>query len=270
MPKQKLLIIIASCLFVLGVVGSLITYQTAGASDEDVKETKIVENQSISKFEIETDNARVDVLPTTDEEITVEFTAPGTNKNKYKFNVEEEGDLLSVEVKEKRLQFLSVDLDFSFKGPNVIIYLPEKQYDELGIDVINGRVHVEDIEIANVDIETVNGRVELEGLKTNTTTVSSENGGVNLTHVDGDIISEVVNGRTTMITNDLDRSINLESVNGKIDIQTSNEPTNASIEVDVVNGKVDIFGDSSRSAVVGDGKHKIKLKTVNGSITVSK
>lgn len=269
MPRQKLLIIIASCLFVLGVVGSLITYQTAGASSEDVTETKVVENQNIMKLDIETDNARVDVLPTTDENIKVEFVAPGTNISKYKFTVEEEGNSLSIEVKEKRLQFLSFDLDLSFKGPNVTLYLPEKQYEELDIDVINGRVNIEDVKVADVEVETVNGRIELTQLQTTTTSVSSENGGIQLTNVDGEITSEVVNGRTTVLTEDLDRSMNLESINGRIEVETAKGPTNATIEVDVVNGKVDIFGESSRSAVIGDGEHKIKLKTVNGNITVS-
>ncbi|MEN2465432.1 DUF4097 family beta strand repeat-containing protein [Ornithinibacillus sp. FSL M8-0202] len=269
MPRKKLWIIIASCLFVVGVIGSLLTYKTAGASSEDVIETEVIDNQGITTLNVKTDNARVEVLPTSEKEITVEFTSPATSKNKYKFTVEEDGDTLAVEVKEKRiLQFIS--FDFSFQGPSLVIYLPEKQYAELKVDVINGRVNVEGLEVEHANVQTINGRIELEDLTTITTYVSSENGRVELTYVDGEITSNAVNGRTTLITNDLDRSIDLETVNGKIEIQTMQEPTNAAFEVSVVNGKVDILGDNSKNSVFGEGAHKIKLKTVNGSITVRK
>jgi DUF4097 and DUF4098 domain-containing protein YvlB len=269
MPKQRLLIIIASCLMIVGIVGVLLTFSTSGSAEE-VEKTEVIQNPAITDVLVKSDNASIEVLPTTEDEITVEFTASESKHNKYKLDINEEGTSLSIELNQKTIKFLNFGLDFDFKGPKIKVYLPEKQYEELTVDVINGKVHAENIAVADVNVKTINGKVKLENVHTNNTVVSSENGGIVFDHVEGQVSSDVVNGSTTFITDNLDQSIDLESVNGKIKVQSTKEPTNATISVSVVNGKVDFFGNDSRSAVIGDGEHKINLTTVNGSITVSK
>ncbi|WP_010098393.1 DUF4097 family beta strand repeat-containing protein [Ornithinibacillus scapharcae] len=269
MPKQKLLILVASCLLIVGAIGSITTYRTSDVSAEDLTDTEIIENANLTQIEIETENAKIEVLPTDEKNIKLEFTAPASEYDKYKLKLEEAGDTLSIELKEKRIRFLYFDTSFDFTGPVLKLYLPQKQYEELNIDGVNGRIDVKQIEVAYADIETINGKIELEELTTVETEVSSENGGIELHHVDGNISSEVTNGSTLLVTDNLERSIDLESVNGKITIQSSKEPTNATIEVSVVNGKVNIFGDNARVKTYGDGKHHIKVETVNGGVTFS-
>lgn len=270
MPKQRLLILIASCLLIVGAIGSIITYRTSDVSAEDLTDTELIENDHVTKIEVETENAKIEVLPTDEENIKVEFTAPSSEHDKYKLKLEEVGDTLSIKLKEKRIQFLYFDISLDFTGPVLKLYLPQKQYEELSIDGINGRIDVEQIEVAYADIETINGKIKLKELVTAETEVSSENGGIELNHVEGNISSEVTNGSTHLVTDNLDRSIDLESVNGKITIQSSKEPTNATIEASVINGKVNIFGDNARVKSFGNGEHKIELESVNGSISVNR
>jgi DUF4097 and DUF4098 domain-containing protein YvlB len=269
MPKLKLLLVIATSFVIIGMVGVLFTYKTSGAGEE-ISQTEAIHNPDITEISVESKNATIEVMPTNEDQITVEFTATESKYNKYKLEIEEEGESLSIELDEKTLQFLSFDFDFDFSGPKIKVYLPEKQYEELEIDVVNGKIDVEGITVDEVEVNTINGRIVLKELETKSTTVSSENGGITIENVNGRITSDVENGGTTLITNHLDRFIDLESVNGKITVQTAQEPTNATIEVSVVNGKVNLFGNDSRSAVIGDGENKINLKTVNGSITVGK
>ncbi|WP_096270759.1 DUF4097 family beta strand repeat-containing protein [Paucisalibacillus globulus] len=269
MPKQRLMTFIATGLIVVGLIGVLFTYKSSGAAEETMNE-KVIQNPNITDISIESDNATIEVLPTTDEHITVKFAAKESKYNKYKLEIEEDGDTLSVELSEKLIQFINFNLDFDFSGPKITVYLPHKQYEKLMVDNINGKVSVKQINVETIHAKTVNGRIVMEDLNTTRTTVSSENGSIELEYVNGIITSDVVNGSTTFITDNLDRSIDLESVNGKIKVVTDQEPTNATIEVNVVNGKVDVFGNDSRNAVIGDGEHRIKLKTVNGSITISK
>lgn len=269
MPKQRLLILIASCLFIVGAIGSIITYRTSDVSAEDVTDTEIIQNEKIAQIDVEAENAKIEILPTDEEQIKMEFTTPAQQHNKYSVQLEEAGDTLSIEVKEKRIQFLYFDLSLDFTGPVMKLYLPQKQYEELNVEGVNGRIDVHQINVANVNVETVNGRIELKDLMTKQTVVSSENGAIELNDVDGKITSEITNGSTHLVTDNLDRSIHLESVNGKIDVQSSKEPTNATIEVNVVNGKVDIFGDNTRSRSFGEGQNKIIVETVNGSVTFS-
>ncbi|WP_042144408.1 DUF4097 family beta strand repeat-containing protein [Paucisalibacillus sp. EB02] len=269
MPKRRLLTFIATGLIVIGLVGVIFTYKSSGAGEE-INRSKVVQNPDITEISIESDNATIEVLPTTEELITVTFSAKESKYNKYKLDIEEKGDALSVELNEKIIKFINFNLDFDFSGPKITVYLPEKQYEKLTIDNVNGKVKVEQLDVETIIVKTINGRIEMEDTNTTRTTVSSENGSIAFEYVNGTITSDVVNGSTTFITNNLDRTIDLESVNGKIKVQTDTEPTNATIEVNVVNGKVDIFGNDSSSVVIGDGEHQIKLKTVNGSVTVSK
>ncbi|GIO27309.1 DUF4097 family beta strand repeat-containing protein [Ornithinibacillus bavariensis] len=269
MPKQKLLIVIASCLLAVGLVGVLATFRLSGSAEE-ISKKEVIENTNITDISIEADNAGIEVLPTKEETITVEFYATESKQKKYNLELEEQGQSLAIELEEKVIQFLHFGWDFDFKSPKLTVYLPEKMYHKLKIEAENGKIEAENVSAEDVAIETENGRVELTEVITNRTHVTSENGSIRFNYVDGQVSSDVTNGTITFITDDLDRSIDLESVNGRIKVQTQNEPTNATIDASVVNGKVDIFGSNTRSSVTGNGENRIKLTTVNGSITVSK
>ncbi|MFD2043312.1 DUF4097 domain-containing protein [Ornithinibacillus salinisoli] len=268
MPKKKLLITIAVSLIIIGGIGSMVTFQSVFAS-EPVSKEESFDEQDILNINIESDNSRVEILPTKETTTKVEFTAAEKKNKKYNFQADVENGSLNIVLKEKRF-FKFFSFDFSFSGPTLKVYVPEKQYEALNIDVINGKINVEDLHVNLATIETVNGAIQLRDMETNATKVNSENGKVSLRHVRGEIIGEVTNGSISLVVDHLDRPIDLESVNGKLRIETEQEPTNATIDVDVVNGKVDIFGNDSRHTVIGDGENLIKLETVNGSIKVSK
>lgn len=266
MPKQKLLMLIASVLIIVGLIGVFFTFPLSG-SESKIEKTETIQNTEINKIAVKTENARMDVIPTSDDYITVEFSAPESRQNKYKLEIEEQGNSLEIELKEKHLRFFQ--LDFTFSGPELTIYLPEKQWEELSMRNINGKIVADNITVSNLNAKTTNGVVHLTDIETNSATATSKNGNITFEHVDGEITMDVVNGNTKLITDNLDRSIQLESVNGTIKIETEEEPTNTTIEADVKNGKVSIFGDDTRNVRFGEGKHSVKLKTVNGKISVN-
>lgn len=266
MPKQKILMLVASVLIIVGLIGVLFTFPLSG-SESKIDKTETIQNTEINKIAVKTENARMEVLPTSDDHITVEFSAPESRQNKYKLEIEEQGDSLEIEVKEKYLRFFT--LDFTFSGPELTIYLPEKQWEELSMHNINGKMIADNITVSSLNAKTTNGVIQLIDLDTKSAIATSKNGNIMFEHVDGEITIDVVNGNTKLITDNLDRSIQLESVNGTIKIETEEEPTNATIEADVKNGKVSIFGDDMRNVRFGDGDHSVKLKTVNGNISVN-
>lgn len=267
MPKLKHLIITAAILIVIGAIGALLTYRTSSAG-EVINKTEVIQNTELTEIEVKTDNATIEIAPTTDNFITVDLTAKENNFNKYKFNILEDTDTLTVELKEKNTRFFHFSFDFS--APALTIYLPNKQYEQLKVSSVNGKATIEHIMATNLHAKNANGRIEIENVNTKTTAVSSQNGKIIMENVEGEIKGTVVNGNITLITDHLDRAIDLQSVNGKIYIQSAKEPTNATLEVNVKNGKVDVFGDDSRSRVFGSGEHPITLETVNGSVKVEK
>ena len=265
MPNQKMLMLIATFLVAIGLIGALFTFSTSGATTEK-EQTEVIQNADITDIWVKSENATMNIVSTTDDQITLVFTAPESKHHLYELAIEENEESLAIELKEKFLQFISLDLSLS--SPQITLYLPEKDYDVLELNGVNGKMVVRDATITDINVKNVNGRIQLTDLEAENTSVASDNGSISIENVTGQITTDVTNGSTALITDDLDRFIDLASVNGRINVQTKEKPTNATIEVDVKNGKVDIFGHDTRHSSFGDGKNLIKLETVNGGIKV--
>lgn len=283
MHNIKLISLIALILLVVGIIGSLFTFKSAHQSEEITK-SESIDSEGIENLNILTNNSRIEVLPTNDSDITAELL---TKNKKHELLAKVEDATLFIEVKDKQRSFISLDF-FSF-GTTLTVYVPERVYDSLQVESDNGRITIEEIqsnevnvkadngriELGNIDSHTVtvqssNGRIAVENIKSSTINTNSSNGKIILNHVEGDISGKTNNGAIELVTKDLDRSIELETDNGKINIQTEQEPTNVTFDVRVDNGKVRIFDSSNWDTVIGNGENLIKLKTNNGGITVTK
>ena len=283
MRNIKFISLIAFALLVVGIIGSVFTFRSFYQSDWIIKE-ETISGEEIEQLDIRTNNAKIELLPTSDADITAELT---TKSKKYELLTKVEGDTFLVQVKDKRRNFISLDL-FSF-GTSLTVYVPEKLFDSVQIESDNGLISVEQLSANNVHVKADNGKIELEGIEStaitgdasnglitmkdiisSTVDVNTSNGKIKFDHVEGDIYGRTNNGAIEFIAEDLDRSIELETDNGKIDVQTNQEPTNVTFDVRVDNGKVRIFGSSNWDTVIGNGENVIKLKTDNGAINVTK
>ena len=283
MRNIKLISLIALALLIVGVIGSVFTFTSAYQSEEIIK-TESVGSEGIENLNILTNNTKIEVLPTNDSDITAELS---TKNKKHELLAKVEDSTLFIEVKDKQKSFISLDF-FSF-GTTLTVYVPEKAYDSLQVESDNGRITVDEIEANGVNVKADNGRIELENIESMTVTgnasnglismknvnsstinVTTSNGKIMLDHVEGEIYGKTSNGAIELVTENLDRFIELETNNGKINVQTEQEPTNVTFDVRVDNGKARVFGESNWDTVVGNGENLVKLTTNNGGITVTK
>lgn len=86
--------------------------------------------------------------------------------------------------------------------------------------------------------------------------------------VEGEIIGKADNGRISLITESLDRNIDLKTDNGTIEIKTKEEPKNVQFDIEVDNGSVSVFGNAVYDTVIGNGDNLVRLKTDNGNIQI--
>lgn len=267
MLNIKKISIVALVLLLIGVVGSLITFKTAFQA-EPYQEEKTFSPAKIKHIEIESDNAPIEVLPTSDSEIVVELSGTRAKGRKSDFDTKVKGDTLSIKVDEAQVKLFN----FTFRKYDLklTVYLPEKVYDSLTVELDNGRVDVEDLQVTDIKAKTVNGKINMENLEATNVRVRSENGAVHLEQVEGEISGKVTNGKVSVVTDNLNQNMDIESVNGKIEIVTLAEPANVTIDAETVNGRVRLFGEKDHHLVVGNGEHRIQLKTVNGEISVRK
>lgn len=264
MLNMKRITIFALLLLVIGIAGSLFTYQSY-ADSGPVKEEMLF-NETITDIIVESNNSKIEILPSSDETAKVEFTLDSRNKSRYNLEVVVEHGTLNVKVKEKILQFFN--FDFNFKSVVTRVYLPEQTYDSVMAKTENGAVTIENIAATSVTGESTNGSITMKSLNAQEIITKTENGKINLVAVEGELRAQATNGQIKLETETIDHPIDFETVNGKILIQTNEKPKNAEISVDVVNGSVNIFGENNRHTVIGNGENKISLHTVNGGITV--
>lgn len=264
--NKKKISYLAILLIIVGTVGGLLTFQFR-EKNASFSENKTINSNSINSLEIKADNAEIEIEPTKNEEISLALT--GENKNTPTLTAEVNNSNLVINVN-KEHAFDLFTFDFYSEPTTLKILLPEKEYEALHVKTNNGAVAINDAKINTLQVNTDNGRIVLQDLQTQQTEVQSHNGRISFEYVDGTIKGETNNGRVSFKTADLERNIQLESNNGRIEVETDKDPINTTFDVSVDNGSVDILNQYSGSTVIGDGTNKIILRTDNGRVTVSK
>ncbi len=261
LPKKWFVFLVIGLAFGVAIAFVL----KSGLFFEDNARKKVIENPSFSKIDVSTSNAVIEVIPTKNKEAVAAYSG---KKGNYRFDIKEKGDTLVVELKKKGWNFFN--FNFSRQPLRLTVEIPEKQYASIQAKSDNGRIQAERLQADELVFQTDNGRIELKQLEASKIYVKSDNGRIELQQVQGDIIGKTDNGRITVLTDHLDQSIDLSSDNGRIEIQTLKEPTNATIDVDTDNGRISIFGKENKQLTFGKGEHTIKLRSDNGRITITK
>jgi DUF4097 and DUF4098 domain-containing protein YvlB len=265
MFKNKLVISLLLLLVIAGGITFMFKTMDVFAQNDDKK--KVVEDSSFTNIEVSTNNAEVVIVPTKSSDATVEYLG-ASKKAKYNFEVDVKGDILSVHLKQKRRIFFW--FGFHSRDLKLVVSVPEKQYENIQVKSNNGLINVENLQAEMVLLETDNGKILLKKVVANSVAVETDNGQIVLDHVEGKIKGTTDNGQISVLTNKLDWPMDLATDNGSIEMKTESEPANATIDSESDNGKIIIFGNEIKRSTYGEGKHLIKLRTDNGSITVTK
>lgn len=260
----KKLSILALFLLIVGGIGSLFTYSQT--NHDEITTEKTVSAEMVKDIEVRSDNATVEVLPTSDTEIKVELVTKGVDVSKLDFSADVEGKKLTIRLKEPNL----FSIGFNFQSSHLYVYVPQKSYDSFVFDNDNGKMKMSELEIKDLKVKTDNGRIELNKIVAENIDAKSANGRLDLNDVEGNLKGSSNNGKISLVTKDLDRNIQLESDNGKIIIKTDKEPTNTTFKVSVDNGTINILDKYEGNTVIGKGENLVDLESNNGKIEVTK
>lgn len=266
MSKIKKLSLVALVLIVVGAAGCLLTFEHFKQLNPVHKE-KVVES-SFSKVELNSGNVRIDIQPTADQAAKVVLAGQESYRKDIDFTADVKEDTLDIKVSNHHINFF--DLDFFTHQLALTVYLPKKQYESIHIQNDNGKMQAENIDTKTLVASTDNGLINLKNIPSEKVKLHTDNGRITMTNVSGDLKGDTNNGEIQANLKDLDRAIDLSCDNGRITIQTDEEPTNARFDVHVDNGRVNILNKYNGNAVIGNGDNLIKLSTDNGSINVTK
>ena len=265
MFTKKSISMIAFLLIIIGVVGSVLTFEKPASKSDWVTAERTIGDEHIENIQITADHTNIEVISVPDASVKLEMSGMDPEND---LSASVDGTTLSIQVEHRKNSLFQFDLLASVSSLKV--YVPEKAYDLLQIESDNGRIIGENLQANTLDVNTDNGLIELRHMNTSTTVAKTDNGKIILEYIEGDIRAETDNGAISLITSHLDREIELHTDIGMIEIKTDQKPTNAVIDANVEVGKISIFGESNASTVFGNGDHSISLSTDVGKINVTK
>jgi len=141
-------------------------------------------------------------------------------------------------------------------------------------ETVNGSVHMEEVE-GSVRGRTVNGSVDVRGIDGDVV-ARSINGSVKLIDVSGSVEGSTTNGSLKAEVDELKGDCRLSATNGSISVVVP-EDVSADVDIRTFNGRIEVevsvtvqgeIGRRSLKGKIGRGGPLLKLRTINGNITV--
>lgn len=244
-------------------------------SDYKEEITKYFDGRKIEKISIENVNGGIDLERWEKPEIYIFAKKTSSSKailEKTEVLFEEQRGELKIKVKKtggwKFLGGSIANVEFIIKTPS-----PK----DLVVSTVNGSVKVSNME-GFLSVSSVNGNLTVLNHKGS---IESEtvNGNINLSKIYGSLKGETVNG--TIIANlaQTEENVELSTVNGSVTLEIE-DLDNAEVRAETVNGAINIeefqkpmkrLSLKRRSVyfIIGNGRKKVDIETVNGSIKIS-
>lgn len=299
MFNVKNLLILATTLTVIGVLGSFATHNMV---EKTTTLTEDIANSDFNNIEIDVTEGNVEIIPTnketpsfemtgyrlqdnfsytvTDEELSIVYHE--MSKKIYNFGPkqksvslklyipEKEYHLIHVKAKNGEIQLANITAtDLQLHAGNGFVDLENSYADDVEIHAKNGEITVDQMTGKTVTLQADNGKIQVKDVIVDNANFSSKNGKITLTEVTGSLFAKANNGGIIFTTEKLNSAIDFSAKNGKIQINTKQEPGDVVIKAQAHNGKTTIFNENTTSTQFGSGEYLINLQANNGKITVS-
>jgi lia operon protein LiaG len=264
---MKKLIFILVALFVIGLAGTLMTMGPSGGfsfNTVPIQEAKMVKSDQIKRIVVAQTSTDVHVVPSNDQNISVELKGKVSKKFKDKYNLDviEEGEEVKISVNREDINWIT-SFGISIIDVDLEVQLPKKMYESITIDhssgdmnisgikakeislnVNSGDIAVEkseaekqfsihsssgDLNLKNLSAEQLqvdvkSGDTEIEHVEAKTSTLSSMSGDVKLKDVLGILDVDVTSGDTQIMNEVLTGNMTVQSTSGDVDIQFTKKP----------------------------------------------
>jgi DUF4097 and DUF4098 domain-containing protein YvlB len=243
--------------------------------EESEEFSKVLPLKSSGTFSLKNVNGSVTI--TTWKEDRVDIKALKTTKGdpdklkEVKIEVEATANSVSVDTIFPRGKNIRVSVKYEVKVPRGVNLSKVKS--------TNGSVYITG-PVGHTNASTTNGRIELDGAK-GTVSLSSTNGRIEAVNIRGELDADTTNGTIVLEMLSFEDAIKAKTTNGSITLRVGSlEKVNADFNARTVNGSISLdlpvtlksMKKSRRSleGQIGQGGPEISLRTVNGSIKITK
>ena len=236
---------------------------------------KVLPLSSQGTFSLKNVNGEVRVSTWKDDKVEIKAlkktNKAAENLQKVKIEVTASADSVSVDTVYPKHENTGVSVDYDIMVPEGV---------NLGeVNSVNGSVNITG-PFGRVSASTTNGQVHLENASGDLE-LETTNGDVKAINVNGPIDAQTTNGSITLELTKIEAGVSAETTNGGITLRLSTtQEINAALEAETVNGSISFDFpvtlqslEKSRHHLrgqIGRGGPQISLKTVNGSIRLTR
>ncbi len=246
MSKAKKISIITSLILIgLGIAlsfGALcsVKFDFTKLSTTNFTTKSVTINESFQKIRIQDTSSDIHFVPSDDNRCTVVYT----EDDDFTHSVSVEDRTLIIERKES--QKLSAYIGINFGRDEIIVYLPQAEYESLDVEATNGNVEIpKDFTFTNASVHTGSGDICFEASVKEDLSISTEIGNVSVSEVaannisaastSGDIeLSGIIAHNNIWITSTIGNVTLNHSDAASIDIVTTSGDVNATLLSDKI------------------------------------
>lgn len=266
----KKLLIAASLLLIIGVIGGIATYKKASELVE-IKETESVDFNGIKRLTVNGISSNIQLIGTDkieDDNIVLSGKARKNNPATLQVvvNVENDEIILNALAGGNGNKWFNFNVELFKNNTTLKAYIPKKLLETLEVDMVSGDTKLENLTVNELGIDTVSGDVDGEQLNFKKSNIESTSGDVTLKNFNGKLNVDTTSGDITLTKAALTESLELDTTSGNIHITTKEAPENTKFKIDTISGNVNIYERYKKQTSLGDGSVPIFADTVSGNI----
>lgn len=288
----KRILIISTVIMLLGAVVVFAGFASANFNFESLYDISYEQNSAtISVADIEILQMEMKVcdlelyFSDTADKITVEYTKAVDKNGKAITDivVEENNGMCRL----YQTQVYMFGIMPYIKQLKVVVTIPSSNKNVIKADVLTGVITLNgNVDCKEIALSTLNGEINTKNAQLTADKVSCTmvNGSINVGIINAtEVVAEITNGKINMYNNIVTSKFNASTVNGKISTNNCYVDSN-NVNLETVNGDIEVavFGDSQLySKTIGTvngtanvvtenkGERQLNVSTVNGDITIS-
>ncbi len=270
---------IGGALILCGFVMFIITLGRSGWNFNSMSTTKMVSKEyefkdRIESIYVDADTADVTFKASGNDECRVE----AYEEDKMPHNVQVKDGKLTIRVEDNRKWYEHINI-FSFGSPKLTVYLPEKAYTALGIELSTGDVVIpDDFSFGEIDITTSTGDVSCEASSEEGLKIGCSTGSIKLKSVKaGNLILSVTTGHIDVSDAKIEKNISIEVSTGRSSLsnvtcenfETEGSTGNLSMKNVIVSGAVKIERSTGNVELEKCDASELYIKTSTGRVSGS-
>jgi lia operon protein LiaG len=279
---KKFVIVLASIMAASFLIAFTILYTTGGitavaVSSSQIKSQEFFNADEVNQIVIDVVNTDVNIIPVVDKKVGVDFYGSiNTNltAGKPELVTDLKNGVLTIRVTYSKT--ITIGL-INLANLYLDVYVPNNFSKDIKVSTVSGNLNIRKLSIENFNFKSISGHLNVDSLSAKNLILEASSGKANLKNVEGKINAATISGEITAELKSFNNDLSIKTVSGEVNLSL---PDNSefkfklgSVSGKIVNefGSKITFADSSNlEGSVGEGTFNITIKTISGSIKITK